>query len=429
MNEVMEVIFSILATAFDMIITIMFFKTCMKKRSSMINGILFYAIFIGAFALDLALSQFGAAGIFYAVKSLVIYNVLSLLYETKWTTRMFTSISFLVFQMMSEVISYFIVVSTIHNSSEANMRSYSIMLSKLIIFIITVVVMLIMKKKGSDSIRSKDYLFFIVTPVISMAVIIAISFEFDTGEPTATVGTCLASAGLMIINLIVYYLLENIIEVSSIREHQHQMEQQFVFQEKKYEQTSASFKSIYGVIHDTNKHFLYLKECIRNGSYEEADNYIESAIDHLDKSYKRVITGYLPIDALVSNALNIAANNNIDFKTNINVDKDAITIERYDICVALGNLLDNAVEACKKVDNPDDRYISISIVTKDGDIVIHIQNSAERMTSNCFETEKNDAIYHGYGINNIIAISEKYGGVFNIERNESSCEATLFLPL
>lgn len=428
MNVVMEAVFSILATAFDMVITMMFFKTCMKKRKSIINSVLFYSIFIAAFAVDMALSQFGAAGMFYAVKSLVIYVLLSLLYDTKWVTRIFTAISFLVFQMLSEVMSYFIVVSTIHNSTDKSMQSYSIMLSKLIVFIITVIVMLI-TKKNSGTIKFKDYLCFIITPLISMATIVAISFEFDTGEPTATVGTCLASAGLMIINLIVYYLLENIIEVSNIREQQHQMEQQFVFQEKKYEQTSASFKSIYGVIHDTNKHYLYLRECIRNGSYEEADNYIGTAIDHLDKSYKRVITGYLPVDALVSNAINIAVNNNIDCKTNINIDKDAITIERYDICVALGNLLDNAIEACKKVVNPDDRYINISIITKDGDIVIYIQNSAEHVITGKLESNKKDKIRHGHGIKNVIAISEKYGGVFNIERNESYCEATLFLPL
>ena len=35
MNEVMEIVFSILATAFDMVITMMFFKACMKKRIPM----------------------------------------------------------------------------------------------------------------------------------------------------------------------------------------------------------------------------------------------------------------------------------------------------------------------------------------------------------------------------------------------------------
>lgn len=109
MNKVMEIVFSILATAFDMVITMMFFKSCMKKRNSLISNFLFCSIFVGAFAVDMVLSQFGAAGMFYAIKSLIIYMLLSLMYDTKWLTRIFTAVSFLVFQMLSEVISYFIV--------------------------------------------------------------------------------------------------------------------------------------------------------------------------------------------------------------------------------------------------------------------------------------------------------------------------------
>ena len=51
------------------------------------------------------------------------------------------------------------------------------------------------------------------------------------------------------------------------------------------------------------------------------------------------------------------------------------------------------------------------------------------MTSPDFRTDKNNKLLHGYGISNVKAISEKYGGVFTIERHESSCEATLIFPI
>lgn len=117
MSDVMEIIFSILATAFDMVITMLFFRTCMIKKHDGINNSIFYSVFLVTFAVDMSLRQFGAAGMFYAVKSLTIYILLSLMYDTKWRTRIFTAVSFLVFQMISEVISYFIVVSTIHKET------------------------------------------------------------------------------------------------------------------------------------------------------------------------------------------------------------------------------------------------------------------------------------------------------------------------
>lgn len=428
MSDTVQNILAVLGTVFDMFTTMLFYKTCLGNKNIRVNKVLFYITFILAFSVDLALSQFGLAGLFYIIKSIIILIGLSILYCSKWLIRIFTSLSYLTFSMISELISYAIIVSTLPNTEAQSKQNYSIMLSKLLTFAFTVAVTLIIKK-NTQIVRFKDYLCFIVTPLISIATLITISFEFDTGEPNATVGICFAAVGLMIINIIVYYLLENIIEVTEIREKQARMEQQFAFQEQKYEQASQSFRNISSVIHDTNKHLVYLNECIDRREFDEAKRYIGTAIEHIDKSYKRINTGFLPIDALVSNSLNIAEANNITFKSDIKIEKERICIERYDLCVALGNLLDNAVEACKKVPNPDDRIISVSIVTGDNSLVIHIVNSVERMMRDDFKTDKNDKLLHGYGISNVRAISEKYGGVFTIERRESSCEATLIFPI
>lgn len=428
MSDTVQTILAVLGTVFNMVTTSMFYKTCLGNKNIRFNKILYYTIFILAFGIGMALSQFGYVGLFYSIMSFVIFFGLTLLYKTKWIIRIFTAMSYLVFSMISELISYGVIIVTMKNTPEESLQNYSLLFSKLITFILTVAVTLIIKK-NTQIVKFKDYLCFIITPLISIATIITLSFEFDTGEPNATIGICFAAAGLMIINIIVYYLLENIIDATEIREKQARMEQQFAFQEQKYEQTSQLFRSISSVIHDTNKHLVYLNECVERHEFDEAKSYIRTAIEHIDKSYKRINTGFLPIDALVSNSLNIAEANNITFKSDIKIEKERICIERYDLCVALGNLLDNAVEACKKVSNPDDRIISVSIVTGDNSMVIHIENSAERMKGTDFKTDKKDKLLHGYGISNVKAISEKYGGVFTIERRESSCEATLIFPI
>lgn len=428
MSETVQSILAILGTAFDMFMTIMFYNTCIGSKNIRVNKALFYIIFVLAFSIDLALSQFGYMPGFYIIKSLIILFGLTLLYNSKWIVRIFTALSVQLIGMISELIGYGIVIATMKNTSQNNLQNYSLFLSEIITFIIIVVAVLIIKK-NTQIVKFKDYLCFVVTPIISIVTIITISIEFDTGEPNATIGICFAAAGLMIINIIVYYLLENIIDATEIREKQSRMEQQFTFQEQKYEQASQSFRNISSVIHDTNKHLVYLNECIERGEYDEAKRYVGTAIEHLDKSYKRINTGFLPVDALVSNSLNIAESNNITFKSDIKIEKERINVERYDFCVALGNLLDNAVEAARKVVNPDDRYISVSIITADNSLVINIENSSERMTDRNFKTDKKNVLLHGYGIRNVKMISEKYGGVFTIERRESSCEATLIFPI
>lgn len=428
MSESVQTIFSVLGTVFDMFITMLFYKTCFGRNNIRVKKFTFYLVYTLSYALGIALSQFGYMPALYLIKSFVIMFGLTLLYDAKWTTRFFAALSYLTFGIISELVSYGIIIAFVKKADEYSMQYYSLMLATIFNFIITLTVTLILKK-NTRIVNSKDYFGFIITPIISIAILIGISIETDTGEPNAEVGICFAAVGLMIINLIIYYLLENIAEATEIREKQNRMEQQFAFQEQKYEQASRSFKSISSVIHDTNKHLVYLNECIERQDLDEAKQYISTAIEHIDKSYKRINTGFLPIDALVSNALNIAEANNIAFKSDIKIEKERINIERYDLCVALGNLLDNAVEAARKVINPDDRYISVSIITADNSLIINIENSSERMIAPGLKTDKKNTLLHGYGISNVKAIAEKYGGVFTIERSESFCEAALILPI
>ena len=231
MSEMVQTILAVLGTVFDMFSTMLFYKTCLGNKNIRVNKVLFYVIFALAFGIGMALSQFGYAGLFYSIMSFAIFFGLTLLYKSKWIIRVFSALSNIVFGMISELISYGIIISTMENTSEENLQYYSLLLSKLIIFVITVIVTLIIKK-NTQIVKFKDYLCFIITPLISIATIITISFEFDTGEPNATAGICFAAAGLMIINIIVYYLLENIIDATEIREKQARMNSSLPFRSK-----------------------------------------------------------------------------------------------------------------------------------------------------------------------------------------------------
>ena len=128
MNDTFQIIIAVLATVFDMFTTILFYKTCLGIKSIRVNKALFYVIFVLTFAIDFALSQFGSAGLFYIIKSGIIFIGLSMLYHSKWLTRIFTSLSYLSFSMISELISYGIIISTLPNTLEQSQQNYSIIL-------------------------------------------------------------------------------------------------------------------------------------------------------------------------------------------------------------------------------------------------------------------------------------------------------------
>lgn len=431
MSETTQLIFTIVASVFDMIITMIYFEIVFRERKIWVSKPIYYLFYIGVSTAIWFVRVSDLTWIGNILVSLLEMFLFTVLYESKHIVRMFSTISLMVFSMISEVAanSILIGIKSFFDSetSESDMYLYTVMLSKLIKFIMILVVLLILKK---NSVRAdfKDYLCMIIVPFLSIFIIIAVTIE-SNGTVNAGFATNTAILGILIINFIVYYLLNNIIQANEIKQKQSRMETQFMFQEKKYEQTSMSFKSISGILHDTNKHLVYLRECVIQKDYNEAIEYIDTAINNLSDSYKRINTGHLVIDALVSNAYNNAEIKNIKFKTNIKIDKSKINIERYDLSVVLGNLLDNAIEACIKISNIDDRFIEVNIFTNETALVINILNSAVgNNLFNKFESDKPDKVMHGYGLNNVNLIAEKYGGSFIAERREAKFEATVVLP-
>src|SRR5690606_39043328 len=113
--------------------------------------------------------------------------------------------------------------------------------------------------------------------------------------------------------------------------------------------------------HDTNQQFLYIEECINRHELAAAREHIKVTLNKVEGAYHRVNTGNLVIDALVTNTLNIGEANGIKINTKISLYSHELNIDRYDLCVTLGNMLDNAIEASKKIKIAEDRYILIKI--------------------------------------------------------------------
>ena len=136
----------------------------------------------------------------------------------------------------------------------------------------------------------------------------------------------------------------------------------------------------------------------------------------------------MAIDALVSNALNIAHDNNISVKCDIYVAASVINIERFDLCIVLGNLLDNAIEAAVQVTEREDKFIHLQIFTDRFSLFIHIVNARKESGNQVGRTLKKNPEFHGIGLTNVQRVAEKYGGHLKTEARVNEFETTVFLP-
>lgn len=179
--------------------------------------------------------------------------------------------------------------------------------------------------------------------------------------------------------------------------------------------------------HDIKNHVGALNQMITSNEIDKALKYLATMNDISDASKLLCNTGNVALDSIVNYKLSIAKKAEIKctfhalIPTNINIkDKDIIII--------MGNLLDNAIEACSKLSS--DKYIKVDINYKKGILFIFISNNYNGTTKkngSNFVTLKSNSSLHGLGLKNVQKSISNYNGTLEI--NETSSEFNVFVML
>ena len=177
-------------------------------------------------------------------------------------------------------------------------------------------------------------------------------------------------------------------------------------QTRHYEELKSSQEEIRQLRHNMRSVYIGTIAELKAGKTENAIEELQSNIDIIEKSSKVIDTGHPSIDSIIENKLKRCDELNIH--TNLSYQyKEAININEIEIAVIIGNILDNAIEACLKFEDID-REIWGSLTVDHQNIIINIKNTA--IDSNNLKTSKINKKDHGYGLKSISHIAKKYNG-------------------
>lgn len=163
---------------------------------------------------------------------------------------------------------------------------------------------------------------------------------------------------------------------------------------------------------------------------EEMRQYLWKLNDDLTSVDTVLKTGNVMLDAILNSKLSLIKAKNIAVNAKASVPSD-LTISEIDLCAIIGNLLDNAMEACLRLERTQDRFIRIYIGVLKRQLYICVTNSVGG------EVKKNGRMYlstksslsHGFGLMRIDALAEKYGGYVNRQNEEGAFATEVMLPL
>ena len=107
-------------------------------------------------------------------------------------------------------------------------------------------------------------------------------------------------------------------------------------------------------------------------------------------------------------------------------------IEEIDLCSLVGNLLDNAIEACAKVQQRDKRTINIKAGERGGYQILRIENTYEDnpvLEQGRIKTTKENEQNHGYGLKMVERICKKYNGKLECDFKDKVFTATTWIEI
>ena len=181
--------------------------------------------------------------------------------------------------------------------------------------------------------------------------------------------------------------------------------------------------------HDYHNHMQAIKALLSMGKKDELSDYLDNLEKDLDSIDIAIRTGNVGLDAILSSKVSIARKNNIEVNCTAKVPQD-LKISDVHFCAIVGNLMDNAIEACEKIPAACPRFIRIYIGLFKSQLYISVSNSTkEKKRRRLGELVTSKLGEHGFGLRRIDKLAEKYDGYVN-RKNEPGIFATeVMLPL
>lgn len=188
------------------------------------------------------------------------------------------------------------------------------------------------------------------------------------------------------------------------------------------------YKTMRGWRHDYHNHIQTLLALC--GDEEKTREYLYRLNDDLTTVDTVIKTGNVMIDAILNSKLSLIKSKQITVYAKA-VVPSSLKISEIDLCVIIGNLLDNAMEACLKQEQDSDAFIRVFIGVLKGQLYLSVMNSMGgelRKEGKNYRSTKNSAS-HGFGLMRVDRIVEKYDGYVNRQHEEGVFATEVLLPL
>ena len=189
------------------------------------------------------------------------------------------------------------------------------------------------------------------------------------------------------------------------------------------------YRQMRGWRHDYRSHIQVMKAHAAAGDLEAVQAYLDKLDADLTALDPAVRTGNAMVDAILNSKISLARSREISVRADANIPV-ALRLSELDLCVIIGNLFDNAIEASMALPAPE-RLIRVYMEIKGAQLYISFTNltaaGKRKKVSGRFATTKGEG--HGFGLVRIDNIVERLGGYITRSSEEGAFSTEILIPV
>ncbi len=187
--------------------------------------------------------------------------------------------------------------------------------------------------------------------------------------------------------------------------------------------------------HELNNYLSILYGLICLEDFDKVKEYISKINDRLSGMNSIIETNNPIITAIISIQKNKAFNEGIEMDLDIDELPEELPFDSLDLSIIIGNLLNNAMEACLSLGKDRVRKIQFYMWIEKEKLTIHIKNTKSNLRKLDVKeilgrfTTKEDKEKHGFGLSNVDFIVNQYNGILNLEDLGDEFVVDVTLPM
>jgi len=204
---------------------------------------------------------------------------------------------------------------------------------------------------------------------------------------------------------------------------------QIEMQKEYYRSLCHQINEVRSIRHDVRHFIRVIERLVKEKHYEKLEQFLSEYVVKADSKPFPVFCENIVINSILGYFALRFQESGIPFHCVCAVPQQ-IYVSDSDLCVVLSNSLENAMEACKRMEDIDKCFVDAELKYLNNHLLIKISNSFNgelNEKDSSFLTTKKER-YHGFGLKNIEKVADLYGGYLKIEHSDNVFTLMIAFP-